>query len=217
HEIAHLWFGIGVGVDFLRDDFLSEGTAEYLAHVALLEIYGEDVFLNWRAPDIMVAFVESFGVPGTFREADQYNILDLSYAGVAAAIDSTSEEVPANFKQHIHYTKAKRAFLMLEDLISRETLMGILKELYSEKQKSHITGEDLYRSLHEHADEHVIDDLFKNPEGFDASVYTDSGNIVVDLGGRTVPVRVIVEDEDSTTSYVVTETTVFPRDGVKKV
>lgn len=217
HEIAHLWFGIGVGVDFLRDDFLSEGIAEYLAHIALLELYGEDMFLNWRAPDIMVAFIESLGVPGTFREADQYNILDLSHAGVAAAVDSTSEEIPANFKQHIHYTKAKRAFLMLEDLISRETLVGVLKDLHSERQKSRISGEDLYRLLHEYADEHVIDDLFRNPEEFDASVYTDAGSIVVDLGGRTVPVRVTVEDTDSTTSYVVTETTVLPRDGVRRV
>ncbi len=217
HEIAHLWFGMGVGVDFLRDDFLSEGIAEYLAHVALLEVYGEDTLLNWRVPEILIALVESLNIPRTFRESDQYSILDLSYSGVIAAVDSRADEIPVNYKQHVHYTKAKRAFLMLEDLISRSVLLGVLKEFHSTHFKEHVGGEDLYVLLRDLADERVIDDLFRNPEDLDASVYADSRGIVIDLAGRNVPLRVVVEKREETVSFVATETTILPRDGIKSV
>lgn len=42
HELAHQWWGVGIGVDLDAENWLSEGLAQYMAIRWFEEVYGED-------------------------------------------------------------------------------------------------------------------------------------------------------------------------------
>ncbi|MFZ5979413.1 MAG: M1 family aminopeptidase [Candidatus Zixiibacteriota bacterium] len=46
HEVAHQWWGVGVGVETYHDTWLSEGFAEYSALMYLQLFYGQEKFLE---------------------------------------------------------------------------------------------------------------------------------------------------------------------------
>jgi len=46
HEVAHQWWGIGVGIETYHDTWLSEGFAEYSALMYLQMLYGQKKFLD---------------------------------------------------------------------------------------------------------------------------------------------------------------------------
>ncbi|ACR80054.1 MULTISPECIES: M1 family aminopeptidase [Kosmotoga] len=217
HELTHLWFGIGAGVDFLKSNFLSEGMTDYVAHRTMFDLCERDDYLNWDAPDFMLILLSELGVPDTFSEADQLSFLDMKRAGVKAKIAAAVDEIPLNYQSYVYYQKAKRAFFMLEDYLGKEKLLEILKDYYEKFSGKTVYSEQFLSYFSNYVDREILEDLFLNPENFDPKVYPVSDGIRVDLQDRKVPVEILVETNNGSESFITTESTTIKVGNLKAV
>jgi aminopeptidase N len=122
HEIAHQWWGQGVSFDTYKDQWLSEGLAQYAAASYLRHKYGEGAyaailkkFSRWTAK-------KSFRGPVVMGSR-------LSYFDFAAY-------------QSIVYDKAALTLFMLQDLLGREAFEAGLRSYFeTHKFRAARTGE----------------------------------------------------------------------------
>ncbi|AKI97528.1 M1 family aminopeptidase [Kosmotoga pacifica] len=208
HELSHLWFGIGTSVDFLKNNFMSESISDYIAHSTMLEIYGNDYYMNWDSADILVTFIKDyFDIPLTVSQADQFMLLYAKMAGVKAAVADATDRIPQNFSSAIYYQKGKRAFFSLEEIVGREKLYSILSEYYRHYVGKNVFTDEFLSFIGRYIDSGILEALFLERENFDARVYLEDGKIKIDNGSMKVPLRVIVESSDGSSSFVTTEST----------
>lgn len=122
HEIAHQWWGQGVSFDSYKDQWLSEGLAQFASASYLRHRYGEAAY---------AAILKKFS-RWTVRKSHRGPILmgsRLSYFDLMAY-------------QAIVYDKAALALFMLQDLLGRETFESGLRGFFEKnKFSSARTGE----------------------------------------------------------------------------
>jgi aminopeptidase N len=111
HEIAHQWWGQGVSFDSYKDQWLSEGLAQFAAASYLRRRYGEGAF---------AAILKKFS-SWTEKKSFRGPIImgsRLSYFDFTAY-------------QSIVYDKAALALFMLQDLIGREAFEAGLRSFFA--------------------------------------------------------------------------------------
>lgn len=114
HEIAHQWWGQGVSFESHKDQWLSEGLAQFASASYLRHRYGEAAFAS---------IVKKFS-RWTVRKTDRGPILmgsRLSYFDYEAY-------------QALVYDKAALALFMLQDLLGRETFESGLRSFFEKKK-----------------------------------------------------------------------------------
>ncbi len=122
HEIAHQWWGQGVTWGGYRDQWLSEGMAQFAAAFYLRKRYGEEVYAS-----ILKKFsqwTEKKSVKGPIMLGSRLSFFDFSAY------------------QAIVYDKAALALNMLRDLLGDEVFFRGLKELFESRKYTAIrTGQ----------------------------------------------------------------------------
>ncbi len=191
HEIAHQWWGQGVCPARYRDQWLSEGLAQYAALLYLQERYGESAFT-----EILQKFSQ-----WTERKADWGPITlgsRLSYTDFEAF-------------QAIVYDKAALVLNLLRDLLGDEAFFAGLKGFFrAHKYAAASTGQ--FRGAMEKASGRDLKEFFRL--WFDSHLLpeaTVATSIIADESGRALrvmisqlndsfvfPLWVAWEDEDGT-------------------
>jgi hypothetical protein len=122
HEIAHQWWGQGVSFDSYRDQWLSEGLAQFAAASYLRSKYGEGAFAGILKKFSRWTVKKSFRGPVIMGSR-------LSYFDFSAY-------------QAIVYDKAALALFMLQDLVGREAFEAGLRAYFeTHKFRAARTGE----------------------------------------------------------------------------
>jgi Peptidase family M1 domain len=111
HEIAHQWWGQGVSFDSYKDQWLSEGLAQFAAASYLRRRYGESAFSSILRKFARWTEKKSFRGPIIMGSR-------LSYFDFTAY-------------QAIVYNKAALALFMLQDLVGREAFEAGLKAFFA--------------------------------------------------------------------------------------
>jgi hypothetical protein len=111
HEIAHQWWGQGVSFDSYKDQWLSEGLAQFAAASYLRRRYGESAFSSVLRKFARWTEKKSFRGPIIMGSR-------LSYFDFSAY-------------QAIVYNKAALALFMLQDLVGREGFEAGLKAFFA--------------------------------------------------------------------------------------
>ncbi|OQY10733.1 MAG: hypothetical protein B6I29_00800 [Marinitoga sp. 4572_148] len=210
HELAHMWFGIGVGVDFMNNNFMSESLADYSAHISMYEKYGNDRLYNIYLPDILT---ENFSeiLTKNFSVLDQIGIFNLGYYNINNAIIDDVDKIPVNFASYIYYNKGKRALFSLEDYLGREKFVNILAEYYKKYNENEPSENEFLDFLSKYIDKDILNDLFVNPKNFDASIKYEDNKIIVDLDNMKIPTKIRILTNDGTKEYVTIENLEFDK------
>ncbi|KAF2957050.1 M1 family metallopeptidase [Marinitoga sp. 38H-ov] len=204
HELAHMWFGIGVGVDFAKNNFMSESLADYAAQISMYEKYGDDRLYNIYLPDILTDSFSELLVKN-FSELDQNGLFNLNYYNINNSITDDIDKIPANFTSYIYYNKGKRAMLSLEDFLGKEKFKHLLSEYYYKYNEKNPSENDFIDFLSEYVDKDVLHDLFFNQNNFDASIKSKEDKIIVDLNNMKIPTKVRILTEDGTKEIITIE------------
>ncbi|QTA37484.1 hypothetical protein JYK00_07035 [Thermosipho ferrireducens] len=202
HESAHFWYGVGVSVDFIKDNYLSESLADYIAHISMFDMYNEDPFYNQDVPDVFVDYIYGL-LPKTFSDYDQLVLLNTYRSNVNISV-AESYKAPSNFRATFDYQKGKRALFSLETLLGKENLIKRLRRYYLENVGS-VSNSKKFLSYFSDVDDAVINSLFYSQKPFDAKAYNTENGIYIDLGGLNIPVKVVVETTDGTETFVATQ------------
>ncbi|WGS65041.1 M1 family aminopeptidase [Marinitoga aeolica] len=201
HELAHMWFGIGVGVDFADNNFMSESLADYSAHISMYEKYGDDRLYNIYLPDILTdSFSET--LVKNFSVLDQKGIFNLGYYKIENAVTDDIDKIPVNFASYIYYNKGKRALFSLGDYLGRRKLTNILAEYYEKYNEKSPTENDFLTFLSKYVDKDILYDLFINKKNFDASIKHKDNKIIIDLDDMKIPTKIRVLTKEGTKEYV---------------
>ena len=122
HEIAHQWWGQGVSFDTYRDQWLSEGLAQFAAASYLRSRYGEKAyglilkkFSHWT---------EKKSVKGPITLGSRLSFFDL------------------DAYQAIVYDKAALVMFMLQDVLGPDVFFAGLKEFFAKYKYSAARTED---------------------------------------------------------------------------
>jgi hypothetical protein len=151
HELAHLWWGIGIGVDLDADNWISEGMSEYLAVRWYEETFGADggnvfQFEQSGLGEEMIEYVLGFA---NLRE----HFMELPY--ISTAFDGFDEAV-AKPQVEVRYGQASsvrvynKAFLVLRAasyLAGQDVFDGVLRQAHEQARGGIFTSADLRRLL----------------------------------------------------------------------
>jgi hypothetical protein len=206
HECAHMWFGIGAGVDFTSDNFLSESLAEFSAQNAMRDVYGSEDYMNWDLPSVLAKLIEFFNTqsPETMPEYTQELLLSMHRSGVTAAVSDSLEKIPQNYASNVYYQKGSRAFWMLQDYLGKERLFNILGEYYRKYDGKLVSYDDFKNFLSGYVEPEIIKDLFETRDDFDPKLKVNSSGVIsLDMGSRTVPVEVEINGFDGASETIV--------------
>jgi len=216
HELAHLWWGIGVGADLNAENWLSEGFAEY-ASIGYFErrhgAFGPNVFSHLGPGLVEEILRESFG----WMNLRQHNVeavyLDVLRNGFDEPILRPLADVEyLNALQARTYKKGYLVMRALEGLIGEEALTVVLGELNTEWRGRILTAEAFQR-LSEDVSGRDLSAFFADwlwgDAQFDATVERfdvardDVGyatTVHLRRAGPALPVEVQVTADDGTTS-----------------
>ncbi len=135
HEIAHLWWGIGVGVDFNAENWLSEGFAEYLSYTYFEEKYGAyepNLFSHLEGGLIEEAIRSQFGYWNLRHQMAELPYLSLLKAGFDEAIVKPRSDVDyLNGLSVRTYNKGYLVLRALDGLLGHDVMLQILREFYT--------------------------------------------------------------------------------------
>jgi hypothetical protein len=131
HEIAHQWWGQGVSFATYRDQWLSEGLAQFAAMSYIREKYGRGAFL--AATGKFAKWVERKTHMGP--------------VSMGARLSSYDYDA----YQAIVYNKAALALFLLEDILGRETMRRGLRSFLEAYRGRAARTQDFIRSMEEAA------------------------------------------------------------------
>jgi len=208
HELAHLWFGVGVESDFSSANHLSESLAQYAAVEMMESVYGyrHNVF-NTEIPDILVHNLRSQLLLDSWTEQAVYQCDALLRDGLDGPAAIKIGEGYYNSYATLWYEKGLLAMRNLEVGIKKEKLQSTLK-LYYEKYKHQAVEEEAFlNTLFEVAGSEAIDlyaRLFRDSRAVDYDVHADANKVNVEnRGENNVPVEVFVTFTDGSTELSV--------------
>ncbi|HOP94184.1 MAG TPA: M1 family aminopeptidase [Dictyoglomaceae bacterium] len=155
HEIAHLWWGIGIGVDFDRENWISESFAQYLSITYFERKYGgkganlfpdlgDDYFVNFLKDSLMGNM--------NLRETQ----VELPYLYYLK--DGWDEEVVkeywesyANGYSNKIYNKSYLAIRALASELGEENFDKYLSDIFNDFKGKIVTTDDIKDSLEKYA------------------------------------------------------------------
>ncbi|KLO24699.1 MULTISPECIES: M1 family aminopeptidase [unclassified Marinitoga] len=210
HELAHMWFGIGVGVDFIKNNFMSESLADYSAHISMYEKYGDDRLYNSYLPDILTDTFSEI-LPKNFSELDQNAIFSIGYYNIENAIADDADRIPGNFSSYIYYNKGKRALFSIEDYLGRKNFIKILSEYYMTYKEKTVNEDEFIAFLSKNISKDILYDLFKNPKKFDAFIKQKNDKIIVDLNNMKIPTKIRVVTKNATKIFTTIKNVEFEK------
>jgi hypothetical protein len=136
HELAHLWWGIGIGVDFNAENWISEGFAEFLSYSYFEDKYGAfEPNLLAHLGDGLVEDIlaEQFGYLNLRQHLAEASYLDLLHNGFDEAIVKPLAEVEYLNGQTVRtYSKGYLVLRALEGLIGEQAMESMLQEARAE-------------------------------------------------------------------------------------
>ncbi|MGY4706314.1 M1 family metallopeptidase [Candidatus Bipolaricaulota sp. J31] len=153
HELAHLWWGIGIGVDFDSENWLSEAFAQYLSISWFEDTYGAEggnTFitelkgLGEEMAEKMLGFVN-------LRE----HLVELPYLrtvfmGFDEAVVKPYREVRYHNVDHVRiYDKGYLVVRALAHYLGEETFQRGLREVHGRFAGGELTVEEFRRTLEE--------------------------------------------------------------------
>lgn len=145
HEVAHQWWGIGVGTDFNAENWLSEGFAEYLSYTYFEEKYGgfEPNLFFHLSDGLLEEFVRSqIGYLNLRRHTAELPYLDLLRNRFDEAIVKPMSEVEYYNGLSVRtYNKGYLVARALEGILGQEAMHGILREIYTRADHDILTVE----------------------------------------------------------------------------
>ena len=148
HELAHLWFGLTLGVEHDRDNWISEGLAQYAAYAFSERRFGRggnDAFrTNWFVAWLLGAFSGRLPASNTV----DHTVLPSYERQVRDGIDEPLALPAADVKHHEadayrFYHKALLAFRAVEAWLGAEGFERVLARLYTERPGERVTGATL--------------------------------------------------------------------------
>ena len=135
HEIAHLWWGIGVGADFNAENWLSEGFAEYLSYTYFEEKYGgfgPNLFSHLEGGLIEVAVRTLFGYWNLRYQLAELPYLALLKNGFDEAIVKPRSDIDyLNGLSVRTYNKGYLVLRALDGLLGHDAMLRILQQFYA--------------------------------------------------------------------------------------
>jgi hypothetical protein len=153
HELAHMWFGIGAGVDFNAENFLSEGFAQYLSITYYEDKYGgfgPNVFV-FKRKGLLQGLIDYYL---GFYNLRQHNV-ELPYLEVfkdrfdEAIIKPEKEVEFGNYSTVRLYDKGYLVLRALEGELGREKMEELVRRAYQEYDRRVLTVPDLRRLAEE--------------------------------------------------------------------
>jgi hypothetical protein len=152
HEIAHLWWGIGVGADFNAENWLSEGFAQYLELTYFEDKYGafEPNLFAHLGEGLLEELIRSrFGYYNARRHGEELPYLELLREGFDEPIIKPIKDVEYYNGQTVRiYDKGYLVLRALEGLLGQEVMFEVLREAYKRFNKQIPRVED-FRALAE--------------------------------------------------------------------
>ncbi|UCG60775.1 MAG: hypothetical protein JSV52_10625 [Candidatus Zixiibacteriota bacterium] len=146
HEVAHQWWGVGVGYETYHDQWLSEGLAEYSALMYLQVVAGNDQFLDQLRKYRNDVF-----------SARQYLFGSGEEAGPIALGYRTSSTKTRGDYRLIVYKKAALVVHMLRNLLvelksmNENRFRAMMQDLFLTHRGNKITTQDFRRLTEKHA------------------------------------------------------------------
>ncbi|KAI9206593.1 peptidase family M1-domain-containing protein [Polychytrium aggregatum] len=132
HEIAHMWFGNLVTMEWWSDLWLKEGFATYVGEMAVDHFYPD-----WH---IWSEFLDSF------LSAQKLDALRSSHP---IEVPVTKASDIAQIFDQISYEKGASIIRMLASFLGRETFMNGVRAYLKKHQFSNTTTDDLWSSLND--------------------------------------------------------------------
>jgi len=208
HELAHLWFGIGVECDFSSANHLSESLAQYVAVEMMESVYGyRHNLFNVEIPDILVRNLRSQLLLDSWTEQAVYQYGALLRDGLDGPAAIRMGEGYYNSYATLWYEKGLLAMRNLEVGINKEKLQRTLKLYYERYRHQAVEEEAFLDTLFEVAGSEAIDlytRLFKDSGPVDYDVRADANKVRIENGGgNDVPVEVFVTFTDGSTELSV--------------
>lgn len=174
HEVAHLWWGIGVGTDFNAENFLSEAFAEYFAITYFEEKYGEfgpNLFQLEQKGLLQGLVMSQFGFMNLREHQTELPYLQVFRQRFDEAIIKPWQEVKyGNFTTVRIYNKGYLVLRNVEGLLGEEIMDKILLEAHKRFNHKIMTVQDLKEIAEEVSqqdlDQFFHDWLYEDPPGF---------------------------------------------------
>ena len=213
HEIAHQWWGIGVGVDFNAENWLSEGFAEYLSYTYFEEKYGgfgPNLFSHLEGGFIEEAIRSLFGSWNLRHQLAELPYVELLKIGFDEAIVKPRAEVDyLNGLTVRTYNKGYLVLRALDGLVGHDVMLQILRQFHT-RYNNLIPGVEDFRRVAEEVSGRQLEGFFNSwlygddtfdvaVEGLDTSRSDDGHETVVYLSNEgtavyPVTVRAVTAD-----------------------
>lgn len=154
HELAHLWWGIGVGADLDRANWLSEAFAQYLSFRYMTEIHGADADTLLRPNAFLRWVLGSAGeVKLPRRQVEEVILPDYRYL-VEDGLDSpisapASAQKDLGTASQLYYEKGYLVLRSLELFMPVQTVQAVLREAHRRHAGKVATIDDLQRVAEE--------------------------------------------------------------------
>lgn len=207
HELAHLWWGIGINQDWNAESWLAEAFANYFAFIYFEAKYGafKPNLFNHLGKGLLEQLLKSqFGFLNVRRHTIELSYLSLFQDHFDEAIVKPRKEVKyLNTQAERIYNKGYLVLRALEGLLSRETFFKVLREAYTRYRYKIITTE-AFRAVAEEISGQNLKSFFgswlyatdsldvsverfasqKTPDGYETTVFLSK------QGGAVYPITV---------------------------
>ncbi len=153
HELAHLWWGIGVGVDFDAENWLSEGLSQYLSLLWFEEKFGAEggnlfVFEKRGLAEEIVDYLLGFA---NLREHfTELPYLDVFFRGFDEAVVKPTREVRYDqVSADRLYNKGYLVLRALAHVVGENTFHRALRRVATQYRGTELSVQELQRILSE--------------------------------------------------------------------
>ncbi|MGC8963441.1 MAG: M1 family aminopeptidase [Candidatus Bipolaricaulaceae bacterium] len=146
HELAHLWWGIGVGVDFDAENWLSEGLAQFLSLSWYEEKFGDEggnlfVFDKKGIGEELVDY--ALGFVNLREHLTELPYLQLFFQGFDEAVVKPTREVRYDQVSSARlYDKGYLVLRALAHLLGEERFQGALRRIAGEYRGKRLSVQD---------------------------------------------------------------------------
>lgn len=153
HELAHLWWGIGVGVDFDAENWLSEGLAQYLAISWFEERFGSEdgnlfTLEQQGLGEELVKY--SLGFVNLREHLTELPYLEMRFLGFDEAVVKPTREVKYDqVSADRLYNKGYLILRALAHLLGEDAFDQLLRGIAEEQRGQRLTVEEFRRALEE--------------------------------------------------------------------
>ncbi len=154
HEVAHLWWGAGIGFDGNAEPWLAESFAQYMAVRYFEDKYGAfgPNYFSFKKGLLEGLLDSEVGYLNLREHNDELIYLRMIRDGFDQAVVKPWAEVEYSTALHIigrHYFKGSLVLRALEGLVGRETIDRILQEANKRYMHRVITTEDFQKIAEE--------------------------------------------------------------------